>query len=263
VCYHIGGDLHEPALRQAARAEAAKDARALARYPKHPKALNDRWECLKEIGQDADGVADLKRLCYELKELNGAYYYGQYLYKRGDFAQAVNAFEQCKGQHIVDLLRVMAVTELPDGPAQAAKLHEEIAGRDLGDWDLFNSQLILRFLGRNEDAVMVSKKFLTQPEKFPPIGREPFRRALEYCAGERNAEELIASMGGLRGDLVNAYLCIGLTALGEGNLAYAREYLELCEGTHHFERVPYDVAQMVLSRMNDDPKWPPWIKAAR
>jgi hypothetical protein len=34
-------------------------------------------------------------------------------------------------------------------------LHREIAGRDLSGWDKFNSQLILRFLGRKKEAVEV------------------------------------------------------------------------------------------------------------
>jgi hypothetical protein len=105
----------------------------------------------------------------------------------------------------------------------------------------------------------MSREFLTQPDWLPPVRQEPFKRALEYCAGNRSAESLIASMEGKRGDLCNAHLCIALTALAEGDRPTARRHLELCEGTRYFEYLPYNLSQMLLSRMEKDRAWPPWI----
>jgi hypothetical protein len=156
---------------------------------------------------------------------------------------------------------VIALAELRDGRVRATQLYKEMELRDLGGWDLFNSQLILRFLGDKEQAVEVSREFLKKPQRFPPVRQEPFRRALVYCAGQCSAEDLIASLRGSRQDICNAYLCIALTALADGDRKEARNHLRLCVRTRHFEVFPYDVGQMLLSRIDNDPKWPPWITA--
>jgi hypothetical protein len=167
-----------------------------------------------------------------------------------------------KGENLADLLRVIALSELesPAGSSPADKLYQEIVARDLADWDLFNSQLLLRFLGRKAEAMAVSRKFLTQPDRFPPVRKVPFQLALEFCAGQRSAADLIASMHGNRGDLCNAHLCIALTALAAGDRAEARKHFQLCVETRHYEFFPYDLSQMILSRMDKDNAWPPWIK---
>jgi serine/threonine protein kinase len=260
VCYHVFGEFGEPALRQAALTAGTKDAEVLAGFPDHAKGVTDRWVFLKETGQDLAGVADLRRLCDNAKDLLAVGYYGQFLYKHGKFEQAVQVFELHKNVNWLDFYRVMALAELPDGMARATQLYQEIALRDLGEWDLFNRQLILRFLGDKKQAVAVSQEFLKKPQRFPPVQQEPFRRALEYCAGQCSAEDLIASMRGIRCDLSNAHLCIALTALADRDRALARKHLQLCVGTHQFEYLPYDVSQMLLSRMDSDQKWPLWIK---
>jgi serine/threonine protein kinase len=262
VCYQTFDDFHEPALRQAALDEGMKDARALERYAGSSVRVIARWQFLKEVGREEAALADLERLA-SAKDVMAAYYYGLFLYKRGEFAQAVKALEPLKGEFAADLCRAFALAELPDGIARADQLYEEMAARDLADWDLFNSQLLLRFLGRGKEAMEVCRKFLTQPHRFPPIRQEPFRRALEYCAGQRSAKDLIASMGTIRGDLSNAHLCIALTALAGGDRAAGRKHLELCLKTRHFEFMPYDLAQVFLARMDKDREWPRWIKTPK
>jgi serine/threonine protein kinase len=266
TCYHHFGDFEQPALRQTAFDEGMKDVRALERFPLSPKGLEARWLFLRDTGQTEAG--DVLRRYHDqardgAKAVVASWYYGQFLYLRGDWEQAVKVLEGNKGESVVDFMRVIALAELPDGLARANQLHQEMAARDLGDWDLFNSQLILRFLGRKVEAVAASQKFLTQPDRFPALRREPFRRALEFCAGQRSAEDLIASMHGNRGDLCNAHLSIALTALAEGKRAEARKHLQLCLKTRAFEFLPYDLSLMCLSRMDRDSHWPPWIKAAR
>jgi tetratricopeptide (TPR) repeat protein len=262
VCYHVFGEFDEPALRQAALTEGTKDADALARYPNHPKGVTDRWVFLKETNQAAAGLADLQRLCDNAKDVLASAYYGQFLYKQGKFEQAVQAFEHGRGTVVNDFLRVMALSEV-GGVERAKQLYREIASRELGEWDLFNSQLVLRFLGSKPDAVALSRAFLDKPRRFPAVQQEPFRRALEYCADQCSAEDLIASMGGIRCDLSNAYLCIALTALADGNRDEAHKHLQRCVDTHQFEYLPYDVSQMLLSRMDKDPEWPRWIGSAK
>jgi serine/threonine protein kinase len=263
VCYQVFDEFHEPALRQAALDEGTKDARALQRYPDSPQGAVYRWQFLKALGQEEAGIADLQRIAKTTKDVAACCYCGTFFYRHGDFQQAVQEFERVKGEGPADLCRMIALAELPDGVARADQLYQEVASRDLSGWDHFNSQLLLRFLDRKPEAVAVSRKFLAERHRLPPIRQEPLRSALEYCAGQRSAEDLIASMRGIRGDLCNAHLCIALTALADGNRALARKHLQLCVQTRHFEFLPYDFAQMFLSRMEKKPGWPPWIKPAR
>jgi tetratricopeptide (TPR) repeat protein len=263
VCYHVYDELRQPALREAAVTEGLRDAEALKRFGTSPAALLSRWVFFEEIGQPEAAFADLRKASTESKAPPFIFYHGGHLYKRGDYAEAARVFGLCQDQTFIDLLRVIALAERPDELASAEKLYREIAARDLNGWDLFNSQLILRFLGRKTEAVEVSRKFLEKPERFPPLRQEAFRSALEYCAGQRPAESLILSLGGKRHGLSNAYLCLGLTALADGDRATARWYLQLCEGTRYFDALPYSVSQMLLSRMDHDQTWPRWITPAK
>jgi hypothetical protein len=125
--------------------------------------------------------------------------------------------------------------------------------------DLFNSQLILRFLGRKREAEEVTRRFLAHPKLFPPVRKDVCQRELEYCAGLRSAQDLVDSMLGVRGDLSGAHLCIALPALADGDRVKAREHLERGAQTRYFENFPDDVSVMLLSRMDRDPNWPSWI----
>ena len=155
---------------------------------------------------------------------------------------------------------MILLAELPDGVRRANQLLEEVTARDLGAWDLFNTQLILRFLGRKQEAIEVSRKFLARPDRFPAVRKESFRRALEYCAGQRSEADLLQSVQASRLDLSNAHLSIALTALADGDRKKARRHLQRCFDTRYFEALPYSLSRSLLARMSQDPAWPPWIK---
>jgi serine/threonine protein kinase len=261
TCYHVFDILDQPTLRQAALDEGLKDALAAARFPNSAQVASTRWLFLREADRPADGVADLRRSSgVPNPGFHNIFFLGEYLYVTGEYAESVRVFERCKGESIADLCRILALVETPGGAARADEVHREFMSRDPGDWDLFNSQLILRVLGRKAEAVEASRRFLTRPDRFPPVRQEQFRRALEYCAGVRSAEDLIASMGGKRGDLCNAHLCVAVTALADGDRATARRHLNLCLGTRFYEFIPYELARMLLARMDRDAGWPPWIE---
>lgn len=264
ACFHVFGLLQQSELQQKARDEGLRDARALEQFGKSSKAVNDRWAFLDEIGEPEAAVDDLRRFCNETKDMNSVFHYVQYLHKRGDFEQAVKVGELCKGTVLLDLIRVVSLAELkPDGWARANKLYDETARGDLRDWELFNSQMILRFLGRKKEAIEVSRKFLSQPDLLPPLAKDQCQQALEYCANQRSADELIAVTKYHNERLCNAHFCIALTALADGDRATARKHFELSEMTRFYEALPYTLSQMILSRMQKDPTWPPWIPPSK
>ncbi len=257
ACLRVFEEFALPARKQAALEEAWKECRALERFPKLPNAIMRRWIFLWEIGSPQSARDDLVRLA-ETSEY-AIYYHALGLYRDRDFEAAVEILARKKEIAALNLMRGFMLAELPDGHKQANNLYAEIATQDLSSWGLFNSQLLLRFLGRKEAAIEVSQKFLRQPDRFPPVRRDSFQRALEYCAGRRSADELLDSLRGSRADLVNAHLCVALTALAEGNREEARKHFRLCMQTRFIEFLPYDVGTMLLGRMEHDPTWPPWI----
>jgi tetratricopeptide (TPR) repeat protein len=263
TCWLVFDELNRPELRQTAFDEGINDARALERFPDSTQAVISRWVFLDLTGQGDAGIAALHQLAERTKVNMAVYFSSQYHYRRGEYDRAIKLLEQLPGEANLDLFRVLTLAELPGGRDAAVKLHQEITARNLTDWDLFNSQLILRFLGRKAEAVNISRKLLDDPGKFPPVRKEQFRWALEYCAGQRSADDLVASMRGHRGELSNAHLCIAVTALADGDRAAARKHLQLCVDTRFYEWLPYDLGRMLLSRIDREPAWPLWIKPAK
>jgi tetratricopeptide (TPR) repeat protein len=259
MAYHVFSEFQDPVHRQMALDEGRKDARALEGFPDSPRAVVARWVFLQAAGEAQAAWADLARVADRTNFPLAVYYCGQGYYLGGEFASAAQVLERQKGNLMADFVRVLALAELPDGPERANRLCEEVLARDLSDWDLFNAQLILRFLGRRQQALEVSLKFLEQPARFPPVRQDSFRRALEYCAGKRSADDLIRAVHGNRSDLCNAHLCIALTALEDGNRQEALKHFELCIKTNFFEILPYDVSRLLLQRMQKDSRWPRWV----
>jgi tetratricopeptide (TPR) repeat protein len=263
VCYHVFTELQQTELRQAALAEGLKDAKALERFQSSAKAVSERWVFLDEIGQAATALADLRKACFATKNGTLVFYCGTFLYRQGHFAEAASVLELGKGETVIDFARLFALLELPDGAVRAKELFKEIEARDLDSWDLFNRQLILRFLGDKTKAVDASREFQKQPARFPPIKQEQFQLALKYCADQLSADELIVALSGKRIDLSTAHLCIALTALADGDRDAARRHLKLCEETRYYDALPYTLSQMMLSRMKNDDTWPPWIETKK
>ncbi len=260
TCFNVFEEFDIPARRQAALEEAWKDARALARFPEQPHAVVSRCIFVWVTGQHDDSAwTDLARVAEKTKYPHATYFTALALYKRGQFKEAVHTLDQIKDVGALNILRGFMLAELPGGIEQANKLYADLAAQDLTGWDLFNSQLLLRFLGRKQEAMEISRKFLQQPERFPPVRRDSFRLTLEYCAGQRSAKELLDLLGRSRADRVNAHLCIALTALADGNLAEARNHFQASIQTRFFEFLPYDLSKILLARMEQDRTWPPWI----
>ncbi|HVK16721.1 MAG TPA: protein kinase [Fimbriiglobus sp.] len=260
TCYHVFAALGRPDLQREVYDEGTRDALALGRYPNSIRGVVMRWTFLDETGQSEAGLADLRRAATVTKDQYAVYYYARHLYRSGEYEASVKVSELGTGEVTLNLFRAVALAETsPDGLARANRMCEEVAARDLKDWDRFNAQLLQRLLGRKPEAVEASQRLLDQPERWPAVRREPFKRALEYCAGRRSPDDLITSMGGKRCDLCNAHLCVALTALADGDRATAKRHLRLCVDTRFYEFIPYDLAQMLLSRMAKDEAWPPWI----
>jgi tetratricopeptide (TPR) repeat protein len=261
AAYHVFGEFKEPARRQQALEQGRKDASALERFAADSSpAIVSRWEFARAVGEEHTAFADLGRIADTTNNENAVGQYAQELYRHRDFEKAVKILERHKGTTVPNLLRVIALAELlPDGPRRANQLCDDMLKRDLTGWDLFNTQLVLRFLGRRPEATVVSRKFLEKPAGFPPVRQDPFRRALEYCADKSSGDDLVRALRVNRGDLCNAHLCIALTALADGRRPEARKHFQLCLDTNFVPFLPYEVSRQLLTRMEQDAAWPPWV----
>ena len=259
-CSHVFGEFGSAAERDAALEEGWKDVRALERFPDLPAAVLARWFFVEGTDQEETVLDELRRVTESTQDSMVSANYADALYDRGKYDQAYTVMSRMKGEPVLDLVRVIQLAELPDGVRRANQLLEEVMAQDLGAWDLFNTQLILRFMGRKQEAIEVSRKFLARPDRFPAVRKESFRRALEYSAGERSEADLLQSVQASRLDLSNAHLSIALTALADGDRKKARRHLQRCFDTRYFEALPYSLSRSLLARMSQDPAWPPWIK---
>jgi lipoprotein NlpI len=82
---------------------------------------------------------------------------------------------------------------------------------------------------------------------------------LEYHAGRLSATELLHRAGPSRTNLCEAHFVIGLTALGRGNRAEAKEQFTQCVATNVYDYAEYMWSRSFLTCI-DDPAWFPWAK---
>ena len=258
TCYNVFDEFGPPERCRDALNEAWKDDHALERFPDHPVAVLSRWVFHWVIGKEAVLLEAAKQ--HMQPNYHAMYFHALALHRRREFEAAVDVLAPTKGVTMLDIVRGFMLSELPNGFQLTSQLYDDLAARNLNGWDLFNAQLLLRFLGRKQEAVEVSLRFLTHPDWFPPVRQDSFRRALEYCADERSAKDLLDSLHGSRADLVNAHLCVGLTALAEGNRPEAEKHFPQSIATRYFAFLPFNLSKILLARMNQDPAWPPWIQ---
>jgi serine/threonine protein kinase len=252
----LAGNQH---LRARAIARGRQDAKALVRFSHNPEALTARWEFLRLVGEANTLEQELRRTAERTGNslINNSF--GLLLYRQGEAARASAVFAKHRGNAVCDLLRCFALAELPGGTDRARALCQEMATRDLRDWDLFNNHLLQRcFVGRDA-AQAASKRFLAQPDRFPPLRRAFFRRSVEYLAGELSLAEYQKSLGNSQWDRCSGYFTIGVTLLAKDRQA-AKRYFDLCVKTGVFTYLPFDLAWVFHKRM-EDPAWPPWLPA--
>ena len=199
---------------QSALEAGQRDVAALERFPDLPAAVLARWFFVEGTDREETVLADLRRICEKTGYLVGGQLFVPFMPWKFDQAHAL--LSPIKGIRHGPCSRPC--------PGRVAKWHpranqllDEVTAQALGAWDLYNSQLILRFLGRKKEAIEVSRKSLAQPDRFPTVRKDAFRRALEYCAGQRSEADLLQSVQASRLDLSNAHVSIALSALADGD----------------------------------------------
>jgi tetratricopeptide (TPR) repeat protein len=238
--------------------QARADFDALERFWDRPDVATVRYYYLREYGPPGEALKYIRRVYEKVKDPTVAYNYAQALYLNGDFRAAADVSAAHNDQDL-DWVRLLAVAEA-DGPEEAFRLYQAMAAKGLSAWEVYNGALVLYLLNREADARQAAGALLADPARFPPLRRAQFRRALGFLAGESTPAEFLNPEDMNRGDQSNAHVTVGLTYLATGDRGAARKEFEATRDLWVIDFIPYDMACLLLSRMDKDKVWPPWIK---
>ena len=256
-CFHCFGRLGETELKQEALRLGLENAERLKQLSRTPNAVAARWQFLRETNQPGVDLDEMREAAKQHPNALG--FLAIYQYRCGEYENAANLLASRSGDQFDDFLRVLCLAEVGGDLSRANALLNEITDRKLSSWDRYNRQLLLRFVGRLDDATTECQSFLEVENDFPPDHNEAFCSALKYGANLQTEAELIKEMKGRGSDLCNAHFTIGLTELAKGNRQDAISHFRLSRATGVYEYVPYNVSSMLISRMEKDASWPPWV----
>ena len=89
--------------------------------------------------------------------------------------------------------------------------------------------------------------------------REWYQDLLDYNCNILPAVDLLKVAGKSRRNQCQARLLIAAKHLASGNRAKAAEYFQKTIDTHVFHDLSLHWSRMLLTRMKQDPTWPPWL----
>jgi hypothetical protein len=153
----------------------------------------------------------------------------------------------------------LVLCEFPDGRDEVWKRYrKEIENPEAPKWSLLTDQLALLVLGQweksREACLALRKQRITSPFKDAEM-----QRALNYLCGEMSAEDYLKAAGASCVDQTNVHYFVGLTNLAKGNRTAAREHFRKAVETGSFTFDHYELSRALLGRLEQDPRWPPWI----
>ena len=157
-------------------------------------------------------------------------------------------------------MRIFLLAELPDGPRQALHDYEklEMAYRQEG-WQMRTNSELLLFLGHEEQA-LASLRTVRSPFAVSQDWREFYEAMRQFECRQLSEDEYLARAGTSRWKLFHVHYQIGLFRLAQGDRPGARDHFQKAVGTRAVWIYPWAWCKMFLSRLENDRKWPPWIK---
>jgi tetratricopeptide (TPR) repeat protein len=246
--------------RQLVLQEAARDVQALEPFFGLPNPTFVTVIYFEALG-DRSKALDLARRAFERTgDPMDALYSAANLHQQGDFAQALKLLDRRgKPERLGDMMRVFFLAELPDRPHPAPEEYRRFA-RAYSPEGL-SAQfkgVVLQFLGRNEEAQQEFRK--ARPAFASSQGWKAFYDAArQFNCGELAEDSLLAKADASRLKQCNAHYEIGLFRLGRGDRMGARDHFRIAADTRALWLYEWKWSQMFLTRLEKDPRWPPWI----
>ncbi len=245
--------------RAAALAEAERDARALERFVGSYRAHDARCGYFEAIGDAASLLAESRQMA---ERCGKSEFYADNLWLYGRCQEALDALDrQAEGTRDViwSITRAYALAGLPGGNTELPVFYAAwIARAPEGVWALHPPTIFL-LLGSRSDAIHAARQSRERVARMVPWLFEWYGRILEYQCDLISAEELLRAAGELRTRRCEAHFHIALARLAEGDRAGAADHFRACVETRVFDYVEYVWSRNFLTRLEQDPTWPPWI----
>jgi len=241
--------------------EGERIATDLRSHSNNVEAIWGRVQYLSYLGENQKLIDELRDPTRRYDDPLLQSLYAQALYMEGRFEEAVTVLtptQRVPGR-ATDFCRGYVVAELPNGPQRALQEFYALSGESASPLRVLYGQTVLRLLGRKQEAVEICARLNEQKPVFP--GRNDwYHQLLDYCCEKSTAAELLENAGPTRASRGEAHFFIALTQLGQGDRDGARQHFSkvLSPGVHSFE---HGWSRAFLSRMGQDPDWPPWILA--
>jgi hypothetical protein len=159
-----------------------------------------------------------------------------------------------------DGLRLFLLAELPDGPRQALDGCEKFdkAYPKEGGWAIRVRSDVLLLLGRKKEALKVLR-IMPSPYVFSQ-DRKLFFGGFRQMANDQLSEKDWLAMAGTSGfKRCIAHWQLGLFRLAEGDRKAAKDHFQKAVNTRAIWIVDWAWSKMLLSRLQNDDKWPRWI----
>jgi tetratricopeptide (TPR) repeat protein len=249
--------------------QAQKDAQELERFDSLPMSYWARWFCLTSTGQDEEAHQVARQGYERAKSPLTCYCYVYSLYLQGDCPGALEVIEQATGgteashhdaklENGIALLRATICAELPDGYSRAVQDYNE----SRGSWTRGGSALLNQatgfLLGKRDMALRDCNELRSHPER-RSISSELVQRILDYWEGKLSEQDCLKAEAGSRGNQCAAHFFMAVDLLSQGRRPAAREHFRKALDTGVFVFSPYQWSRLFLTRMEQDPNWPPWI----
>jgi hypothetical protein len=250
--------------RREALESAARDVRGLEPYLGQSNPLWIVWQYHEDIGDPAGARDVALRTLRELGSSIAASVCAATSYRDGRFAEALEYLDSRHEPGLIgDVLRTIVLAESPDGPRRALEVCDAMARRYPGEvWELRYRANLLMLLGKKEQAQAALRGFR------PPYVRSPgwaefFEAMRRYGCEEISEADYLARAGRSGWKRGYAHYEIGLSRLADGDRAGAREHFAAALKARAIWEFQWNWSQMLLSRLESDPHWPPWIPAAK
>jgi tetratricopeptide (TPR) repeat protein len=225
-------------------------AEALAAFPGHPAAHRARVSYFQQIGDRDSALKEASRIGRTLAV-------GAQLYGRGEYAEAVDAFDQLiKGgsDFALETARAFALAELPGGPERALESAREL----MGCWNPSLPAMVFLLLGQKADLVEACPGLQSNE-----TSKTEWRGSLVgYLCGDVQESDFLSTADQFHMK-VEAHTLIALEHLANGDRVAATESFRKSVQTNAFLDFYWAWSFLFLARLEEDPGWPPWIPQRR
>jgi hypothetical protein len=122
-----------------------------------------------------------------------------------------------------------------------------------------NIQTVLRLFGRKSEAIAACRDLRRWFSLSPKWRNGWYQTVLDYNSDLITADELLKAAGESRWNRCEAHFHIGLNQLADGQRGGSQEHFRRAVALKIGDFYEDRWSRAFLARMQQDPKWPPWI----